>query len=438
MDCAKRGVATRQVLLPKEETISDVLLSCMVENSVTDGFSDAELSLRSVDLDWCFPPSFLSAKSTCKSQRFDPSKFLFPCLGMEGFPKRDELTIYYESPISHEGGSATTSGAHANDTVIVVDSLIASVCSLLDAIRTPPAVLCLVHVCQTVTEPPSTMPNDQPFAIPSDRPSAIPSDWPSMAPSDQPSMLPSDQPSMIPSDQPSTFPSDQPSTMPSNVPFFSASITPTEIPSMAGPPINNVSPTGVPFAEPKHEPTKQPISLDDLPSVAAQIEILMRFVIEGVGAVESPPSESFLDTLQVALELTLSAEVRGHESVGVVSVISQIPTTADIVIVAVARRECSACSASSISDEIVFDYLTKLKNSNEPGGLTQQLEFQAYIRDVEALLKITIDEASVGMITPSNMTTSVTDALGSSGVACNDLWSWVLLTIVSIVIVVAT
>ncbi len=364
MDCAKSGRVSQNGSLPEEGTIHDALLSCMLESSVTDGFTDEELSLRSTDLDWCFPPSFLSASSTCQAEGFDPYKFLFPCFGLDGFPKLDKFTFYYELP-ANDDSQNTPFDSFANDTVIVIDSLIGLLCSFLDAIRSPAGVMCLTDVCRTVSASPSTIPSNQPSVIPSD----------------QPSMTPSIEPSVIPS------------------------VTPTNLATIPASPVPNILCEGVSSAEPVQEPSKRMISLEALPSLAVQIEILIKFVIEGVRTTaESAHSESFLETLKESLDLTFAAEVSGHKSVDVVKVSKTTPTTVETVIIAIGRRECRQCSASWVSNKIIADYVDELRNANSSGGLTHQIEFQAFIRDVEPLFNITINGESVGLLASSNST----------------------------------
>lgn len=365
MDCAKSGRrGSHNGPSPKEGTILNALLSCMVESSVVDGFTDKELTFRSTDLDWCFPPSFLSVSSTCHSERFDPYRFLFPCLGMDGFPDLDNITFYYELPTNDKKGENTTRGSFANDTVIVIDSLIDLLCSFLDSIRSPGGVMCLTDICQTVTGSPST--------------------------------IPSDQPSEIPSDQPSMTPSIAPSIWPSQTPTDRAKVTASSAPSI----LSEVDGSG----ELVPPPTKRPISLDTLPSLAVQVEILIRFDITGVRTEESLHSGPFMETLQVSLDKTFDAKVRGHKSVDVVMMNQTIATTVETIIRAIGRRECRKCSAPSVANLIVSDYLDELRNADVSGGLNHQIEFQAFIRDFELPLNIAIDSESVGLLASSNST----------------------------------
>jgi hypothetical protein len=361
-DCAKRGRASQNGSLAEEGTIIDVLLSCMLESSVTDGFSHDELTVRSTNLDWCFPPSFLSVSSTCQSEGFDPYKFLFPCLGLDGMPKLDKIKFHYELP-SNLNIQNTTAGPNGNDTVIVIDSLIGTLCSFLDTIRAPAGVICLTDVCQTVSGSPSTMPSDQPSVFPSDHPSMTPS------------IVPSNRPSQLPTER-------------------------TMVPTRLAPGILSEA---VLSDGPVPAPTKQPISIETLPSLAVQIEILIRFVIRGVHTA-SQQSESFRETLKDSLDLTFAAKVRGHKSVDIVMLNQTTPTTVETVILTIGRRECKQCSASWVSNLIISNYLDELRNADVSGGLTRQIEFQAFIGDVQSLLNITIDSESVELLAPSNRT----------------------------------
>jgi hypothetical protein len=248
-DCAKTGIGDLQ--LPPSGSAIEMLLSCMIDQALTDRYNESELNFRHEDIDWCLPSSFLDR--SCFSSGFDPHYYLIHCL----FQNPTLGSFYFED----ETGNTEP---FVDDKIVIGPALIVSLCDLINGLRSPKGVSCLFELCQTVSEAPSGVPSHTPSLNPTVEPSTAPSDLESESPSATASKLPS--------------------------------FNPTEARS-------------TPFME---TPLGDELTLR-YPPLVVSIEILLEFVLLGVAKdLSSPPPKVFLDVLTIGVNNILVANVKGH------------------------------------------------------------------------------------------------------------------------------
>jgi hypothetical protein len=339
-DCAKTGIGDLQ--LPPSGSAIEMLLSCMIDQALTDRYNESELNFRHEDIDWCLPSSFLDR--SCFSSGFDPHYYLIHCL----FQNPTLGSFYFED----ETGNTEP---FVDDKIVIGPALIVSLCDLINGLRSPKGVSCLFELCQTVSEAPSGVPSHTPSLNPTVEPSTAPSDLESESPSATASKLPS--------------------------------FNPTEARS-------------TPFME---TPLGDELTLR-YPPLVVSIEILLEFVLLGVAKdLSSPPPKVFLDVLTIGVNNILVANVKGHVLTDILRVNAiKGSDNLSVLLRAAATRECMDCSAPALSDEIVTQYILVLKSASDSGSLADQIEFHGFVLDLPPLTNISIEASSVESVAITN------------------------------------
>ncbi|KAL3937505.1 MAG: hypothetical protein SGARI_002099 [Bacillariaceae sp.] len=322
-DCAKNGVIDSE--LPPSGSGLENLLACMVDQSMSDRYTEDDLNIRDTEVEWCLPSDFLDR--SCLSSGFEPHEYLVHCL----FDNPTFGSFYFEN----ETGNAEP---FVDDSVIVEEALKTALCDLINGLRSPQGVSCLVDVCQTVSSSPSSVPSSAPSFHPTERPSF--------------------SPSATSSDAPSAQYSDQPTSQ-------STEILQGDEVSLRYPPL------------------------------VVRIEILLRFNLQGTTR-DVATSDKFLDVLAIGTNNILKAKVEGHESAEIL-LVDAIHESDELSVLlrAKAAAECSECSASELAEQIVNQYLSALKSASKSGSLANQIEFHGFVSDLPPLSNVTIDPASV-------------------------------------------
>jgi hypothetical protein len=396
--CAKEGL-TFPTPLPVAGTLSDSLLTCMVDYVMTSPFTSDELSLDNLDDEWCFPLSFLSVRSTCHSLSFDIFEPMFHCLEMKDFPEIPSGINFFYDFDEDENSLYDDEGS------VFLGSLANTMCVLLDALRAPGGRDCLLDNCFHASVSPSEAPSPLPSYLPSDFPSLSPSGTPSAILSVSPSTTPTLAPSMAPSAQPSSIPSENPSleptTMPSVGPSLTASEFPSTYPSLAPSAILAPAPSVTPSMEPSLEPslTQSPTGLrqGSMTKPIVEVKMLMRILLDGVGDTNFPPSDSFLRALALAFEHIMTP-VDGFVSADVVSVDGiqigsrrlQTDEPVDLLVRTITHRKCLEmdCYDPTLSALIVKEIRAAMIESIESGALEKAIEDQASIHEVPSLADV--------------------------------------------------
>jgi hypothetical protein len=396
--CAKEGL-TFPTPLPVAGTLSDSLLTCMVDYVMTSPFTSDELSLDNLDEGWCFPLSFLSVRSTCHSLSFDIFEPIFHCLEMKDYPEIPSDTNFFYDFDEDENS------LYDDEDYVFLGSLANTMCVLLDGLRAPGGRDCLLDTCFHASVSPSEAPSPLPSYLPSDIPSLSPSGTPSAIPSVFPSTTPTLSPSVAPSEQPSSIPSANPSLEPTIMPSVGPSLTDSEFssadPSLAPSALLAPATSVTPSVEPSLEPslTQSPTGFleGSMTKPIVEVEMLMRILLDGVGETNFPPSDSFLRALALAFERMMT-RVDGFVSADVVSVDGirigsrrlQIDEPVDLLVRTITRRKCLEmdCYDSTLSALIVKEIRVAMTESIESGALEKAIEDQASIHDVPSLADV--------------------------------------------------
>lgn len=391
MECGSHGVPPGTALPPPQSSAFE-LLECMVDHTATSSYPNDELLVDGNDNGgWCFPQDFLSSRNSCHSITFDAFETIFYCVALLPNILQQGLDFSYDY-VENDANPYQD-----NDGFVYVDSLVDTMCTIMDGLRSPAGRFCLMEAC------PSDSPTIAPSLTPSITPSAIPSDVPSLIPSDQPSLVPSD----VPSDLPSLTPSDQPSLLHSVVPSV------VEIPSSQQPStiISKLSVIPSSFVQTAVPLSGAPSSNGD-PQDHLRVEMRTRLILDGVGQeIQLTPSESFLLVLSLAFEMILSS-VEGFVFVEIISV-NGIPTgfrrllnegSMDVVIKVVAHRQCIPleCPMEPLkSAPIVMEFKTAVENAINSGELEEIILQKAMHHDVPALLLVSPRPESMNLMSYS-------------------------------------
>jgi hypothetical protein len=159
------------------------------------------------------------------------------------------------------------------------------------------------------------------------------------------------------------------------------------------------------------------------PPIVIQIEILLKFELQGMGELRMQLSDMLPQILVKGLGNILFLEVEGHSLVEIAYIESVGDETLFVVIRVVARRECVDCSASALAGEMVGSYETGLKRGASSGGLARQIEFHAFLLDVPGLSNITIDSNSIGTWPAVNAVVNSAAGVADSSSGYQP-WSW--------------
>lgn len=399
MECATVGFGYGS--LPIGGSFLDSLLTCMVDYTTTAPFND-ELRIETIDDEsWCFHEHFISARFSCHSLDFNPFESFFHCVQRDGFPFiPPESNFYYDYAEDEDE-------PFANETSIYFGSLIDSMCSLINGLRTPAGRDCLLETCKHPSSSPSNAPSFLPSDQPSNAPSLKPSNRPSTVPSDFPTLGPSDAPSFIPSDMPSLIPTYLPSTAPSGKPSLEVSA-------------DSQSPTN--------------LAVRDVP-ITAKVTILTRVILDAVGDIQLPPNASFLLALDFALESIVSS-VDGYDTIHVFSV-HGVPTgprklqeasnqSIDILVRIVSHHECFDCSDPTEFTPAVIAFTNAIDQAADDGTLAEAIMQQARIQNVPSLETVSPRPGSSNLISYSiNLGTDFNSLQAHSGATELAVWSCV-------------